>query len=185
MNNEKNFNGSGGEEDFDKFLDMIRNGYDLDASRDDGSENSVDYEFPEMSELNGIPDDVCPAVSMITDLVKESIDNIGAFGIRWSEEDMIEVLKALGYKQSIFTIEIELPDDLTKNELDLMTTIIPDSKVDVKIVKKGRAKITKDNFNDFRPKVVFEREMASLVKSMIIKSITGDLGYGKGSEEQS
>ena len=185
MNNEKNFNSSGGGEDFEKFLDMIRNGYDFDSSANGDDGNNIDFEFPEMSELNGIPDDVCPAVSMITDLIKESIDNIGAFGIRWSEDDMLEVLKALGYKQGNFTIEIELPDDLSKSELDLMSAIIPDSKVEVKIVKKGRTKITKDNFKDFRPKAVFEREMASLVKSMVIKSITGELGYGKGSEEQS
>ena len=74
-------------------------------------------------------------------------------------------------------IDIDFPDDLNKEERELMEVIIPDNKVEVKIVKKGRKTITKDNFRDFRPKAVFEREVSKFGKNLLIKLLTD---YGKG-----
>lgn len=183
MKEDKNFmpdsNGSN-EEDFQKFLEMIKSG-DFNFPEYEEGEEVVDEEYPDLLEDVDDPfsenGDMCPALSTVMDIVKESVSNIGVLGIRWSEDDMIDVLKAFGYKPSIFTIDIELPDDLNDEERELMQVIIPNSKVEVKIVKKGRVAITKDNFNDYRPKEVFNREISKFGKKLLIKLISE---YGKG-----
>lgn len=183
MNEEKNFkpnSGDDGEEEFQKFLDLIKSGSFIEDPSFDVGEGEEDI-YPDLLEddpnlIDG-GEELCPAISAITDMIKESVESIGVFGIRWTEEDMIDVLKVLGYKPDVFTIDVDFPDDLNKEERELMEVIIPDNKVEVKIVKKGRKTITKDNFRDFRPKAVFEKEVSKFGKNLLIKLLTD---YGKG-----
>lgn len=178
MNSEEKFNPDFPENDneFQMFLEMIKSG----AVNFPETEDSSAGEFPDlMEDLVDPGENMCPALSSITDVVKDSIDSIGFLGIRWSDKDMIDVLKALGYKESIYTIELDLPKDMTPEEQEVMGIILPDNKIEVPIVKKGRSKITNENFHEHKPGVVFEREMASLAKSLILDLIER---HGKGKD---
>jgi hypothetical protein len=89
----------------------------------------------------------------------------------------------LGYKKSVYTIQLDLSDDLSEDEKKVMDIIVPGGSLDVDIVKKSREKITEENFRDHRPQEVFNREMKKLAKGFITKLILGE-GSSDGSRKE-
>lgn len=171
---DNDFNSSDDSE-FDDFLDLLRSG----MKGDDDLSDEPDEDYPDLEDdlgLDDVPDEECPMVSHLADVFKDALDRIGFLGLQWEEEEMIDILKLLGYKKSVYNIQIDLPGDMSEDEKKVMDIIMPEGQLDVDIVKKPREKITEDNFRDHRPKEVFNREMKKLAVSFITKLIS----EGKG-----
>ena len=164
--------------EFDDFLNLLREG----VMNDD--EPKEDY--PNLEEdlgLDDIPDEECPMVSQFEEMIREALDKVGFLGLKWEEDEMIDVLKLLGYKKSVYTIQLDLSDDLSEDEKKVMDIMVPGGSLNVDIVKKPREKITEENFRDHRPQEVFNREMKNLVKGFITKLILGE-GSSDGSRKE-
>ena len=178
-NDGKNFNSD--DPEFQDFLELLKESMlgETDQDLDEGDE------YPNLEEdldLDEVPDDMCPMMSHISDVLKETVGNLGGFlGLKWEDEEMIEILKLLNYKKSTYKIQLDLPEDLSRDEMEVMKMIVPEGELEVNIVKKPREKITEENFKDHMPKVVFEKEMKNLVKNFIINLISKE-DNGDGSD---
>lgn len=175
---DKNFNSSEDPE-FDDFLNLLKEGM-----MNDDDEPSEDY--PDIENdlgLNDVPDEECPMVGHLEEMIRDALDKVGFLGLKWEEDEMIDILKLLGYKKSVYTIQLDLSDDLSEDEKKVMDIIVPGGSLDVDIVKKSREKITEENFRDHRPQEVFNREMKNLAKGFITKLILGE-GSSDGSGEK-
>ena len=175
---DKNFNSSEDPE-FDDFLNLLKEGM-----MNDDDEPSEDY--PNLEEdlgLGDVPDDECPMVGHLEDMIRNALDKVGFLGLKWEEDEMIDILKLLGYKKSVYTIQLDLSDDLSEDEKKVMDIIVPGGSLDVDIVKKSREKITEENFRDHRPQEVFNREMKNLAKGFITKLILEE-GSSNGSRKE-
>lgn len=174
---DKNFNSSEDSE-FNDFLNLFQEGM---VNNDEPSEDYPDIEND--LGLNDVPDDECPMVGHLEEIIRNALDKIGFLGLKWEEDEMIDILKLLGYKKSIYTIQLDLSDDLSEDEKKVMDIIVPGGSLDVDIVKKSREKITEENFRDHRPQEVFNREMKNLAKGFITKLILGE-GSSDGSRKE-
>lgn len=173
-NDGKDFNSSEDPE-FQDFLELLKESMLRDEDVDD-AELLEDDEYPNLEDelgLNDVPDTECPMMSHISEVLKETVGNLGGFlGLKWEDEEMIAILKLLNYKKSTYKIHLDLPEDLSNDEMEVMKMIVPEGELEVDIVKKPREKITEENFKDHMPKVVFEKEMKNLVKNFIIGLIS-------------
>lgn len=164
--------------EFDDFLNLLREG----MMNDDDPEE----DYPNLEEdlgLGDVPDEECPMVGHLEEMIRDALDKVGFLGLKWEEDEMIDILKLLGYKKSVYTIQLDLSDDLSEDEKKVMDIIVPGGSLDVDIVKKSREKITEENFRDHRPQEVFNREMKSLAKGFITKLILGE-GSSDGSRKE-
>ena len=164
-NDGKDFNEDPEFQDFLELLkeSMLGEGIDQDLSDED--------EYPNLEEdldLDEVPSDVCPMMSHLSETLKDAMSNFGGFlGLKWEDDEMIAILKLLGYKKSTYKIQLELPEDMSNDEKEVMQMIVPEGELEVDIVKKPREKITEENFRDHMPKTVFEKEMKTLVMNFI------------------
>ncbi len=164
--------------EFDDFLNLLREG----MMNDDEPEE----DYPNLEEdlgLSDVPDEECPMVGHFEEMIINALDKVGFLGLKWEEDEMIDILKLLGYKKSIYTIQLDLSDDLSEDEKKVMDIIVPGGSLDVDIVKKSREKITEENFRDHRPQEVFNREMKNLAKGFITRLILGE-GSSDGSRKE-
>ena len=165
--------------EFDDFLNLLKEGM---MNDDEPSEDYPDIEND--LGLNDVPDEECPMVGHLEEMIRNALDKVGFLGLKWEEDEMIDILKLLGYKKSVYTIQLDLSDDLSEDEKKVMDIIVPGGSLDVDIVKKSREKITEENFRDHRPQEVFNREMKNLAKGFITKLILGgDSSDGSRKEE--
>lgn len=174
---DKEFNSSEDPE-FDDFLNLLREG----MMNDDEPEE----DYPNLEEdlgLDDVPDEECPMVGHLEEMIRNALDRVGFLGLKWEEDEMIDILKLLGYKKSVYTIQLDLSDDLSEDEKKVMDIIVPGGSLDVDIVKKPREKITEENFRDHRPQEVFNKEMKNLAKGFITKLIL-EKGSSDGSRKE-
>lgn len=188
MKNDKNFDSHNGddEQEFQSFLDLLRSGLPFDEE----SERAINFEdnddeYPDLNEhfgTDGLDDDICPAMAAISDIIKEKIESIGFLGLRWSDEEMAMILEKLDYEKSTFTIDLELPEDLSEEEAEMMRMVLPEGKLEVDIMKKPGEEISKENFDLHRPKNLFQKEMKDLVIDFILDKISDKHGNSRKEE---
>ena len=184
MKSSNNRFNSSDDPEFDDFLDLLRSG----MMGDDDLSDEPDEDYPDLEDdlgLDDVPDEECPMVSHLADIMEAAVERIGFLGLQWEEDEMIEILELLGYKKSVYNIQIDLPGDMSEDEKEVMDIIMPEGQLDVDIVKKPREKITEDNFRDHRPQEVFNREMKKLAVNFITKLISeGKGGSSDGSRKE-
>lgn len=177
MQNNKKFNShdDGKEEEFQSFLDLLKGGIPF---GEDSEISDDDDEYPDFNEhfrIDEFDDDVCPAMAALPDMIKEKIDSIGFLGLKWSDEEMIEILEKMNYEKSVFTLKIDFPEDTVNDpEVEVMKLVLPEGKLDIDIMKKPDEEITNDNFDDHRPKNLFNSEMKKMVKEIILDKLLGN-----------
>ena len=189
MKNDKNFDShsSDGENEFQSFLNLLRSGlpFDENENSSNGDEFHGEDEYPDLNEqfgTNEFDDGMCPAIAAIADIVKEKIESIGFLGLRWSEEEMETILEKMNYEKSTFTIDLEFPEDLSEDEVEMMKVVLPEGKLDVDIMRRPGEEITKENFDLHRPKNLFQKEMKDLVINFILDKLSNKYGNSSKTE---
>lgn len=177
MQNNKNFDSHDDDkEEFQSFLDLLKGG--IPFGEDSEINDEEDDEYPNLNEHFGtdeFDDDVCPVISAIPDIIEKKIDSIGFLGLNWSDEEMIEILEKMNYEKSVFTLELDFPEDTSDNpEAEVMKLVLPDGKLDINVMKKPGEEITNDNFDNHRPKNLFQSEMKKMVKEIILDKLSGN-----------
>lgn len=181
MKNEKDFN----DEDarFQSFLELLKKGI-----RDsDGEVIPEDELFPDLEDNLGLdlPEEECPMLAHLSDIINDAVEDIGFLGLRWEDDEMIEILSRLGYEKSTYTLQINFSDEeFSKEEKEFVDFMIPEGNLEVDIVKKSEETITEDNFRDHRPKAVFNREMKKIVSKFIAGLISEDNTNGNDYREE-
>lgn len=174
-NEEKDFNDDDAQ--FQSFLELLKEG----MRNSDGEEIPEEELFPNLEEnlglsLPGDGEEECPMLSHLSDIINDAVDNIGFLGLRWEDEEMINILSHLGYEKSTYTLQINFSDELefSEEEKAVVDFMIPDGNLDVDIVKKSNEEITEENFRNHRPKEVFNKEMKGIVSKFIMGLISED-----------
>jgi hypothetical protein len=88
----------------------------------------------------------------------------------------------MNYEKSTFTIDLEFPEDLSEDEVEVMRAVLPEGKLDVDVMKRPGEEITKENFDLHRPKNLFQKEMKDLVIDFILDKLSNKYGNSNKTE---